>query len=80
VGLNRAVAVAEVAGPQAGLAAMDGLDLDSYYLFHAVRADLLRRAGRRADAAEAYAAAIALAGNARERNFLERAAVALSSS
>ena len=46
VALNRAVALAEVEGPGAGLAAMDGLPLEGYYLFHAVRGDLLRRAGR----------------------------------
>ena len=44
--LNRAVAVAEVDGPEAALALVDGLDLDGYHLFHAVRADLLRRLGR----------------------------------
>ena len=49
--LNRAVAVAEVDGPAAALALVDGLDLDRYYLFHAIRADLLRRLGRRAEAA-----------------------------
>ena len=43
--LNRAVAVAEVDGPGAALALVDGLDLDGYHLFHAIRADLLRRAG-----------------------------------
>ena len=47
VALNRAVAVAEVDGPAAGLALVDALDLASYALFHAIRADLLRRLGRR---------------------------------
>ena len=70
IALNRAVAVAEVDGPQAGLAAIEGLDLDSYYLFHAIRADFLRRLQRAADAAQAYDAAIARAGNAAERSFL----------
>ena len=74
VALNRAVAVAEVHGPQVALAAIDRLDLDGYYLLHAIRADLLRRLGRTAEAAEAYAAAIARAGNAREREFLEATA------
>src|SRR5262245_33665477 len=72
VALNRAVVLAEVDGPQAALAAVDGLDLDSYYLFHAVRADLLRRVGCNRDAAQAYAAAIACTDNARERDFLEQ--------
>jgi RNA polymerase sigma-70 factor (ECF subfamily) len=70
--LNRAVAVAEVDGPQAGLAGLEDLDLDGYYLFHAIRADLLRRLGRDADAALAYDAAIARAANAAERDFLRR--------
>ena len=54
VALHRAVAVAEVSGPAAGLALVDGLDLSQHHLFHAVRADLLRRLGRSAEAAEAY--------------------------
>ena len=74
VALNRAVALAEVEGPQAALAAVDCLDLDGYYLFHAIRADLLRRAGRSREAAQAYAAAIARTDNVRERDFLEQAA------
>jgi RNA polymerase sigma-70 factor, ECF subfamily len=72
VALNRAVAVAEVEGPEAGLSLVDGLDLDGYYLFHAIRADLLRRVGRNAEAALAYEAAIARTENATERDFLER--------
>jgi RNA polymerase sigma-70 factor, ECF subfamily len=71
VALNRAVAVAEVEGPAAALALVDGLDLDGWYLFHAVRADLLRRLGRPAEAAPAYEAAIARTANAAERAFLE---------
>jgi RNA polymerase sigma-70 factor, ECF subfamily len=70
--LNRAVAVAEVDGPEAALATLDNLRLDGYYLFHAIRADLLRRLERDADAALAYDAAIALAGNSAERAFLRR--------
>ncbi len=61
--LNRAVAVAEVEGPAAALALVDGLaagSLDRYYLFHAIRADLLRRLGRRAEADAAYQAALDL--------------------
>jgi RNA polymerase sigma-70 factor, ECF subfamily len=70
--LNRAVAVAEVDGPQAALAGLEDLDLDGYYLFHAIRADLLRRLGRDADAALAYDAAIARAANTAEQDFLRR--------
>jgi RNA polymerase sigma-70 factor (ECF subfamily) len=70
--LNRAVAVAEVDGPQAALAALDDLRLDNYHLFHAIRADLLRRLERDADAVLAYDAAIALAANNAERAFLQR--------
>jgi RNA polymerase sigma-70 factor, ECF subfamily len=71
IALNRAVAVAELDGPEAGLAVVDGLRLDAYRLFHATRADFLRRLGRDADAAVAYDAAIALTGNTAERMFLE---------
>jgi RNA polymerase sigma-70 factor (ECF subfamily) len=70
VALNRAVAVAEVRGPGAALELLDELDLDGYYLFHAVRADMWRRLGRAEEAAEAYRAAISCAGNAAEREFL----------
>ena len=72
VALNRAVAVAEVEGSGAALTLVDRLDLHDYYLFHAIRADLLRRQGRDGEAALAYEAAIARAGNAAERAFLER--------
>ena len=72
VALNRAVALAEVDGPQAALEEVERLDLEDFHLFHAVRADLLRRAGRDAEAAEAYAAAVDRAENAAERDFLRR--------
>jgi RNA polymerase sigma-70 factor (ECF subfamily) len=72
VALNRAVAVAEVEGPTAALTLLDGLGLGSYYLFHAIRADLLRRLGRPAEAAQAYEAAVGLSENAAEREFLRR--------
>jgi RNA polymerase sigma-70 factor (ECF subfamily) len=72
VALNRAVAVAEVEGPDAALSVVDGLELDDYHLFHAVRADLLRRLGRNAEAVRAYEVAIARAENGAERAFLER--------
>ena len=70
--LNRAVAVAEVDGPEAALDLVDALDLDGYHLFHSIRADLLRRLDRTADAAAAYEAAIARTENASERTFLQR--------
>jgi len=73
VALNRAVAVAETAGPAAALAIVDELPLNDYYLYHAVRADLLRRLDRRAEAARAYEDAIARTENIAERNFLETA-------
>jgi RNA polymerase sigma-70 factor, ECF subfamily len=72
VALHRAVAVAEVDGPAAGLQLVDALDLGGYHLLHSVRADLLRRLGRDAEAAQVYDAAIAHAGNAAERAFLQR--------
>jgi RNA polymerase sigma-70 factor, ECF subfamily len=70
VSLNRAVAVAEVDGPAAALDLVDRLDLDSYYLLHAIRGDLLRRLGRLPEAALAYDAAIARTENATESEFL----------
>ena len=77
VALNRAVAVAEVEGPEAALTLVDGLNLDRYHLFHAIRADLLRRLGRPSEASLAYDAAIARSENATERDFLERSRRAL---
>ena len=77
VALNRAVAVAEVQGPDAALALLDGLDLDAYHMFHAIRADLLRRVGRKDEAALAYEAAIVRTHNTRERDFLQRSRQAL---
>ncbi|HET8619198.1 MAG TPA: RNA polymerase sigma factor [Acidimicrobiales bacterium] len=72
VRLNRAVAVAEVDGAAAGLAEVEALraQLDAYQPFHATRADLLARAGRPAEAADAYRTALALTDNAAERAFL----------
>ena len=70
VALNRAVAVSEVEGPASGLALVDALGLDQYYLYHAIRADLLRKLGRRAASRLAYAAAIERTTNAAERRFL----------
>jgi RNA polymerase sigma-70 factor (ECF subfamily) len=65
--------VAEVDGPAAALALVDGLDLDGYYLLHAIRGDLLRRLGQTAAAAAAYDAAIARTENEAERDFLRAA-------
>jgi RNA polymerase sigma-70 factor (ECF subfamily) len=76
VQLNRAVAVAMADGPEAGLALVDALgadgDLVDYHLFHATRADLLRRLGRRGEAATAYERALVLVTNEAERAFLAR--------
>jgi len=78
VALNRAVAVAEIEGPAAALVIVNGLDLAGYYLFHAIRADLLRRSGRGGEAALAYDAAMARTENATERAFLRRRRQALT--
>jgi RNA polymerase sigma-70 factor (ECF subfamily) len=72
VALNRAVAVAEVEGPAVALALVDDLDLAGYHLFHAIRADLLRRLGRTTEAARAYETAITQTENTTEREFLQR--------
>jgi RNA polymerase sigma-70 factor (ECF subfamily) len=72
VALNRAVAVAEVGGAEAALAIVEELDLGHYYLFHAIRANLLRRLGRDREAAAAYEAARARTANAAERAFLQQ--------
>jgi len=83
VALNRAVAIAEVRGPAAGLAAVDdlrSLALGSYYLFHAARADLLRRLGRDEEAAAAYDLARSLTTNPVEQAFLDTRRAALSPS
>ncbi|MFJ7071884.1 RNA polymerase sigma factor [Streptomyces sp. NPDC098781] len=72
VALNRAVAVAEVEGPAPALDLVDALDLDTYHVFHAVRADLLRRLGRGTEAVRAYERAVELTQNPAERGYLER--------
>ena len=78
VELNRAVAVAEASGPEAGLAIVDAIaasddgPLDGLHLFHATRAELLRRVGRTADARAALGQARALARTAAERELLTR--------
>ena len=70
--LNRAVAVAEVEGIEVGLGLVDTLNLQRFYLFHAIRADLLRRLRRTTEAVSAYQAALARADDVVERRFLQR--------
>jgi RNA polymerase sigma-70 factor (ECF subfamily) len=72
VKLNRAVAVAEAEGLEAGLEATEDLELDTYPYFHSTRADLLRRLGRVADAHAAYERALELAHSKPDRRFLSR--------
>ena len=72
VELNRAVAVAEAQGPEAGLEIVDGLELDDYRYLHSTRGELLRRLGRTAEARDAYRRALALVHDDAERRLLER--------
>jgi RNA polymerase sigma-70 factor, ECF subfamily len=76
VSLNRAVAVAMVDGPRAGLAIVGKLaangELENYHIFHSARAELLRRSGSREDAAKSYSRALALVTNDSERRYLQR--------
>jgi RNA polymerase sigma-70 factor, ECF subfamily len=72
IALNRAVAVAELDGPEKALRLVEELDLSRYHLWHAVRADLCRRSGNREEAVAAYNAAIELCENAAEKRFLEK--------
>lgn len=72
IALNRAVAVAELDGPNVALALVDPLPLTDYHAWHATRADLLRRLGRTAEATDAYEAAIAATQNSAERAYLSR--------
>jgi RNA polymerase sigma-70 factor (ECF subfamily) len=74
VSLNRAVAVAMVEGPRAGLQALENVakELQEYHLFHAARADFLRRSDRMGEAAESYRRALELVTNESERRYLER--------
>ena len=64
--------MAEVDGPAAALPVLEALQLPRYYLYHAIRADLLRRLGRSAEAVQAYDEAIALTANEAERRFMRR--------
>ncbi len=70
VEMNRAIAIAELHGPEAGLVVLDRLQLDHYRYFHSTRAELLRRAGRRAEARESFERALTLAQTEPERQFL----------
>ena len=72
VELNRAIAVAEIAGPEAGLRIVDQLGLDDFRYLHSTRAELLRRLGRTDEARNAYRRAEQLTGEGAERRFLER--------
>ena len=72
VALNRAVALAQVAGPAAGLEAIEDLELEAYHPYHSVRADLLGRLGREDEARDVYETAIALTDNEAERDSLRR--------
>jgi RNA polymerase sigma-70 factor (ECF subfamily) len=72
VRLNRAVAIAEVEGPGAALAIVDDIELGDYYVLHSIRADLLARLGRAAEAAAAYAAAIDHTSSEAQRQFLQQ--------
>jgi RNA polymerase sigma-70 factor (ECF subfamily) len=80
VELNRAVALAEARGPEAGLRAIDRLELDDYQYLHAARAELLRRLERTAEARDAYRRALELVRSEPERRFLERRVRELSHS
>lgn len=71
VTMNRAIAVAEIDGPEAALSLLDELDLDEYRYYHATRADLLRRLGRSGEARDAYARALELTDSGPEFSFLE---------
>ena len=76
--MNRAIAVAELEGPQAGLALLDCLELDDYRYYHSTRADLLRRLGRDDEARAAYTRALELTQPGPEQRFLERRLARLS--
>ena len=77
VALNRAVALAEIDGADAALRVVDGLALERYHLFHAIRGDLLARLGRTAEAGRAFTTAADLTDNQRERDHLRTRARAL---
>jgi RNA polymerase sigma-70 factor (ECF subfamily) len=72
VELNRAIAVAEYAGPEAGLEIVDRLPLENFRYLHSTRADLLRRLGRTDEARDAYGRALELVEDGPERRLLDR--------
>lgn len=78
VGLNRAVAVGQADGPVAGLAALEGIDLDGYHAFHASKGEMLRRAGREPEAENEFQLALDLSSNEAERRLIERRLATLS--
>jgi RNA polymerase sigma-70 factor, ECF subfamily len=78
VELNRAIAVAEAEGTEAGLVLVDRLELDGYQYFHSTRADLLRRLGRTGEARVEYERALELAHTEPERRFLRRRVAEIS--
>jgi RNA polymerase sigma-70 factor (ECF subfamily) len=78
VALNRAVAVAELDGPEVALAIVDRLELAGYHAWHVTRAELLRRLGRADEARSAYAEALGLVDNGAERAHLERRRASLA--
>jgi RNA polymerase sigma-70 factor (ECF subfamily) len=78
VTMNRAIAVAELEGPEAGLALLVGLQLDGYRYYHSTRGDLLRRLGRDQEARAAYTRALELTEPGPERRFLEKRLTSLS--
>jgi RNA polymerase sigma-70 factor (ECF subfamily) len=80
VTMNRAIAVAELEGPQAALALLDRLELDDYRYYHSTRADLLRRLGRHDEACAAYTRALQLTQPGPEQRFLESRLADLSQS
>jgi RNA polymerase sigma-70 factor (ECF subfamily) len=80
VTMNRAIATAELRGPDAGLAMLDGLALDDYRYYHSTRADLLRRLGRDDEARAAYTRALELTQPGPEQRFLQSRLAGLSQS
>ncbi len=80
VAMNRAIAVAELDGPEAGLTLLEGIELEDYRYYHSTRADLLRRVGRDKEARAAYARALELTEPGPEQRFLERRLASFSKS
>jgi RNA polymerase sigma-70 factor (ECF subfamily) len=72
VELNRAIAIAETEGPEAGLRIVEGLGLDDFRYLHSTKAELLRRLGRTDEAGDAFRRSIELTDDGAERRFIER--------